>query len=393
MSLSTFEIRTKNLSLDDILIVPLRSSATSRKKIDTSMCMDKHNFNTPIIAANMDTICNWEMAFAMYKSGGLGPIHRYSTPEEQLDEIEKLRGSALKDLGIDEMHHIIPVAASVGIKDAFSRLNVIGNRINIVFVDVAHGHCDQVIECIKNIRINYKDLIVVAGNVATYEGAFDLFAAGAHGVKVGIGSGSACTTRLVTGVGIPQASAIANAVMAKQEICKLADQYYVITQSAGAWGPKDDLWIENIPRFIIADGGIKNSGDIAKSIAIGADFVMIGALLAGTKESPGTINELGTGRKFKVYRGMGSRDAQIHNGIKSASDIVPEGIAQPVPYKGKASNILRQLRGGLQSALSYVGAESLKDFQDKASLIEITPSAYREGEPHGLYGQEWNRDF
>lgn len=355
----------KALSLDDVLIVPGKSDIKHRNSIDTSVHIGGFTLSVPFVAANMDTICGKEMAIAMFEVGGIGPLHRYNTIKEQTSDLEEIH----EDLTI--LHGEYwgettrpPLAASIGVKDYKERLASIHSFIDMVFIDVAHGHHVDVIECIKYVRQEHPDLWIVAGNVATYDGALDLYEAGAHIVKVGIGSGSMCTTRIITGVGVPQATAI-NSVY---EGCK-------------------DLASKD-QRLIIADGGIKNSGDIAKSLALGADLVMLGSLFAGTAESEGEVHDFGTIGTRKVYRGMASKDAQTHNHIKEPSQIVPEGVSNIVPYIGSVKEQVRLLAGGLQSAMSYVGARDLREFRDKAEVMEITTNGYVEGTPHGITGPE-----
>ncbi len=257
------------------------------------------------------------------------------------------------------------VGAAVGVtgdmEERVDRLLKAG--ADLIVVDTAHAHSKRVIECVENIRNNFNKCELVAGNVATKEGAERLIKAGVDGIKVGIGPGSICTTRIVAGVGVPQLSAI-------MECRKVAESY-------------------DIP--IIADGGIKNSGDIVKAIAAGAHTVMIGNLFAGTDESPGEI-VLYQGRSYKTYRGMGSLEA-MKSGSKDRycqdmeddAKLVPEGIEGRVPYRGPLSDSIYQLVGGLKAGMGYVGAKNIEELREKAKFIRITPSGYQESHVHNVF--------
>ncbi|HHY04325.1 MAG TPA: IMP dehydrogenase [Thermoanaerobacterales bacterium] len=254
------------------------------------------------------------------------------------------------------------VGAAVGVsRDMQDRLKaLVQAKVDVVVVDTAHGHSKGVLEAVYRIKEEYPELQVIAGNVATAEAAEDLIKAGADAIKVGIGPGSICTTRIVAGIGVPQVTAI-------YDCAQVAKRH-------------------NIP--IIADGGIKYSGDIVKSIAAGADLVMIGSLFAGTEESPGEI-EIYKGRSFKVYRGMGSLGA-MEQGSKDryfqedAKKFVPEGVEGRVPYKGAISETVYQLVGGLRAGMGYCGAKNIKELQN-AKFIRITPSGLRESHAHDIY--------
>jgi len=256
------------------------------------------------------------------------------------------------------------VGAALGIaKDTLERVEELTkNNVDVVVVDTAHGHSLRVLETIKMIKAKY-DIELIAGNVATSEGTLELIKAGVDAVKVGIGAGSICTTRVVAGVGMPQITAVLNAV-------KVAKRY-------------------NIP--IISDGGIKQTGDIPKAIAAGADCVMMGGLLAGTEESPGE-KVLYEGRVFKMYRGMGSLEAMkagsgdryFQDPEEEISKLVPEGIEGRVPYKGALSDVIYQMVGGLRAAMGYCGCRTIKEFQSKAKFIEITNAGLQESHPHDV---------
>jgi len=278
---------------------------------------------------------------------------------KDIEKIKKYPNSCKDELGR------LRVGAAVGIgpdmEDRLGRL--LAANVDVVVVDTAHGHSEGVIEAVKQIKKQYPDVELIAGNVATPEGTRSLIEAGVDGVKVGVGPGSICTTRVVAGVGVPQMSAIIDC--AKQ---------------AGKWG---------IP--IIADGGIKYSGDITKALAAGADSVMIGSLFAGTEESPGeTI--LFQGRTYKVYRGMGSmeamqegsKDRYFQDKVETDKKLVPEGIVGRVPYRGLLADTVYQLVGGLRAGMGYVGCKNLEELRAKPRFMQITPAGLREGHVHDV---------
>ena len=254
------------------------------------------------------------------------------------------------------------VAAAVGVAPGYlERVEaLVGAKVDAIVVDTAHGHSEKVLKAVGEIRRRYPELQLVAGNVATAEGARALFEAGADAVKVGIGPGSICTTRVIAGVGVPQITAI-----------------YECAQEAKRFG-----------RRIIADGGIKYSGDITKAIAAGADTVMLGSLLAGTEESPGEI-EIYQGRSYKVYRGMGSLGAMREGGAERyfqdyGPKLVPEGVEGRVPYKGPLAETVFQLIGGLRAGMGYCGCRTIEELKEKARFVRITVAGLRESHPHNV---------
>jgi IMP dehydrogenase len=257
----------------------------------------------------------------------------------------------------------VAAATTVG-ADGFERTErLIDAGVDLIVVDTAHGHSARVLEAVNRIKRLSNAVQVIAGNIATKEGAQALIDAGADSIKVGIGPGSICTTRIVAGVGVPQLTAIMDAV----EAAKKAD----------------------VP--VIADGGIKYSGDLAKALAAGADIAMVGSLLAGTDETPGEVF-LWQGRSYKAYRGMGSvgamargsADRYFQQDIKDTLKLVPEGIEGQVPYKGPVGNVMHQLAGGLRAAMGYVGARNLAEFHDKAQFVRITGAGLRESHVHDV---------
>ncbi|TAW14826.1 IMP dehydrogenase [Rhizobium ruizarguesonis] len=254
-------------------------------------------------------------------------------------------------------------AISVG-DDGFERAErLIEAGVDLLVVDTAHGHSQRVLDAVARVKKLSNSVRIMAGNVATYDGTRALIDAGADAVKVGIGPGSICTTRIVAGVGVPQLAAIMSAVQAAND--------------------------QDVP--VIADGGIKFSGDLAKAIAAGASAVMIGSLLAGTDESPGEVY-LYQGRSFKAYRGMGSVGAMARGSadryfqaeVRDTLKLVPEGIEGQVPYKGPVSGVIHQLAGGLKAAMGYVGGKDLKDFQDRATFVRISGAGLRESHAHDV---------
>ncbi len=264
--------------------------------------------------------------------------------------------------GAKDAHGRLLVGAAVGIsKDTFERTAALVKAgVDLIVVDSAHGHHINIIEAVRQIRELYPDLTIVAGNVATGEATRELIEAGASVVKVGIGPGSICTTRVIAGIGVPQVTAI-------YDCATVAREY-------------------GIP--IIADGGIKYSGEITKAIAAGAHAVMMGSMFAGTEESPGE-SELYQGRKFKVYRGMGSMSA-MKQGSKDRyfqdddKKLVPEGIEGRIAFKGPLSDTVHQLIGGLRSGMGYCGTKSLEELRNDTSFIRITSAGLRESHPHDV---------
>ena len=257
----------------------------------------------------------------------------------------------------------VAAATTVGDKGFERTEHLIEAGVDLVVVDTAHGHSQHVLDAVNRIKRLSNKVQVVAGNVATTEGAQALIDAGADCIKVGIGPGSICTTRMVAGVGVPQLTAIMDAVVAAKKA--------------------------NVS--VIADGGIKYSGDLAKALAAGADVAMVGSLLAGTDETPGEVF-LYQGRTFKSYRGMGSvgamargsADRYFQQDIKDSLKLVPEGVEGQVPYKGPAATVVHQLAGGLRAAMGYVGAKDIKDFHDKAEFIRISSAGLRESHVHDV---------
>lgn len=347
------------LTYDDVLLLPDASDVVP-SEVDTKTQLTRGiQLAIPLISSAMDTVTESAMAIAMAKAGGIGIIHRNLAIDEQVTHVKLVKGANL----------LVGAAVGVG-DDGFERAQaLIEIGVDVIVVDTAHGHHRAVLDAITKIKKHYPDQEIIGGNVATRSGAQALINAGADAVKVGVGPGSICTTRVVAGVGVPQITAIMEAAKA----CKKAD----------------------IP--LIADGGLQYSGDIAKAIVSGADTVMLGSLLAGCEESPGELVEI-DGRKFKTYRGMGSLGAMQSRGTKKSfskdrymqddvlaeDKLVPEGIEGKVAYRGPVSEVVHQLVGGLRSGMGYAGAEDIAALQKRGRLIQITAAGLQESHPHDV---------
>lgn len=336
----------KGYSYDDVLVVPKYNKILSRKEVDfTTRVTRNYSINIPIIAANMDTVCEAEMAITLGRMGGLGVIHRFLTIEEEASQVKKVKQCNLI------------CAAAVGIKDYEQRVPELAKAgVNILVLDIAHGHSKYAGKTLDWIKKNYPEIDVMCGNIATKDAAEYFLSKGADAVKVGIGPGSMCTTRIMSGAGVPQITAIMDV--------------YEATKG-------------EIP--ICADGGIKQPGDIVKAIGAGADNVMLGFILAGTKESPGKILKE-KGKFLKEYRGMASYDATIKklqlNGEKTEV-ISVEGVKTKIDYKGPVEKIIKQFVGGLASGMTYIGANNMRKIIGKADFISMTTAGRGESIAHG----------
>jgi len=342
----------ETLSYDDVLLVPQVSSINSRKEITLESRFGRSTLSVPIIASPMDTVTGAPMASAIAQYGGLSVLHRYNTIHEQASMLKEYLFSAY-NLGVSEpLDH---VAVAVGMNgDAIERAaKLISMGAKYVCIDVAHGHHTMMRDTLRRLRERFaSDIHIIAGNVATKEGFEDLVEWGANSVRVGVGSGSICSTRIQTGHGMPVLQSVLDCASSQ---C-----------SSRA--------------YIIADGGIRNSGDICKALAAGADYVMVGSLLAGTIESPGEVIMTDRG-KVKTYRGMASKEAQ--NAWKGTHNSI-EGISATVPFRGPVSAVLDELVVGIKSGLSYSGARDLASFSAKARFIKQTVGGQRESDTHIL---------
>jgi len=346
------------LTYDDVLLLPDESDVVPSEVDTATRLTRKISLKIPIASSAMDTVTESAMAIAMAKAGGIGIVHRNLPIEAQVKHVIEVKKSGI-------------VGAAVGVgDDGYARaVALIEAGVDVVVVDTAHGHHRAVLEAIARIKKSHPDIQIIGGNVATRAGAQALINAGADAVKVGVGPGSICTTRVVAGVGVPQVTAI----MEAHKACVKAD----------------------VP--LIADGGLQYSGDIAKAIVAGADTVMLGSLLAGCDESPGELVEV-QGRKYKAYRGMGSlgamqsrgeqksysKDRYMQDDVLSEDKLVPEGIEGKVAYKGAVATTLHQLVGGLRSGMGYAGAATIADLQNNGQLIQITAAGLQESHPHDV---------
>ena len=294
----------------------------------------------PLVSSPMDTVTGFEMAWAISHLGGIGFIHRFMDIERQSELV-----ASLGDL---------KVGAAVGVTgDYLERAReLVWNGCNVILIDVAHGHHKLVGDAIEEIKNDISEIEVVAGSVATGNGAKFLCEKGADALRVGVGNGSLCETRIRTGVGLPSVTALL-------DVCSVADGY-------------------NVP--VIADGGIRNVGDVCKGLGCGADTIMVGSLLSGTKESPGTIEKKGqwpNEQLHKKYRGSASRDSK-------GNDKNVEGNHKVIPYKGKVKRILHDIRDGIRSSCSYVGASNLEEYRSLVEFVEVTKAGQVEAQPHLL---------
>jgi IMP dehydrogenase/GMP reductase len=356
------------LSFDDVLLVPQRTPLTSRRQADTSSeLLPGVVLRTPVISANTQWCTGDRMAMAMALNGGLGVLHRMQTVEQQLEHLDAVKAHRPEEGAASEATLAVDgrllAGAAVGVSgDWWERAErLVEHGVDLLFVDVAHGHSDQVIEAVAKLRAAYPRLPLVAGNVATTAGVVDLAEAGADLVKVGIGPGGVCTTRLVAGTGVPQLTAVMDCAAAAAER-----------------GVR-----------VIADGGIRQAGDIAKSLAAGAHAVMLGSALAGADESAATPVTR-DGRSYKVSNGFVSLGMKLtlrHAAGEKISreevdDYVPEGTEATFPATGPLARTLRQLMGGVQSAMSYSGARDMTGFRERAEFIRVTSAGRAENRPH-----------
>ncbi|KKM25538.1 hypothetical protein LCGC14_1594000 [marine sediment metagenome] len=328
----------RGFTFDDVLLTPGYGNV-SRDDGSVETSLGDYKFDIPIISANMDTITSAEMSIVMAELGGLGILHRFMTIEENTVAYRK----SCKYFVYPGARQFHEVGVSVGVGDheikRFEALYEIGARL--FCIDIAHAHCKQVGKMVKHMKKTYDDLYIIAGNVATYSGADYLVSIGADAVKVGVGAGSVCTTRETTGFGVPQLTAIMDCA--------------------------------RIDKPIIADGGIRTSGDAVKALAAGATMVMLGGMLAGTDEAcgyPGT------------YRGMASKEARKEHFGETAEGKAAEGISIDVKLKGPVRDVINEVVGGIKSGLSYAGAKNLDDLRRKAQFVEVTQATKIEGTPH-----------
>lgn len=360
----------KGLTFDDVLLIPAESHVLPNEVDLSTKLADNIKLNIPLISAGMDTVTEGAMAIAMALQGGLGVVHKNMSIQAQAGEVANVKSvvvpSNATKAAVDDQNRLL-CAAAVGVtSDTFERAEALLEAgADAIVIDTAHGHSAGVLRKIKEFREHFPKQTLIAGNVATADATRALFDAGVDVVKVGIGPGSICTTRIVAGVGVPQITAIYDAASAAREYHKP----------------------------IIADGGIKYSGDVVKALAAGGNAVMLGSMISGTTEAPGDIFEE-NGKKFKRYRGMGSvgamaqahgsSDRYFQGGVNEANKLVPEGVEARVEYKGDVSDVVFQIDGGLRSGMGYCGAANIPELIEKAQFVQITNAGLRESHPHDV---------
>ncbi len=343
----------ESLTFDDVLLLP-RYSDILPSETDISLELTKNIYlKVPFLSSAMDTVTESRMAIAMAQAGGIGIVHRNLNIKDQIKEIIKVKKKKL----------LTGAAVGTNKEDLLRAKMLIDNGCDLIVIDTAHGHTKKVLNLLSNLKKNNKKIPFCVGNIATRDAAIKLYNSGADIIKVGIGPGSICTTRMVAGIGVPQISAIMEVKRA----------------------------LKNKKIKIISDGGIKFSGDIAKAIAAGADAIMMGSIFAGTNESPGKRFKI-KGKIYKSYRGMGSIGAMssgsanryFQKNFKDKSKFVPEGVEGRVAYKGNVSKIIYQLKGGLRSSMGYIGAKNLKEISKNAKFIKITKAGFYESMVHSV---------
>lgn len=354
------------LTFDDVLLVPQYSEITPDMADVSTKLTNTFKMNVPFLSAAMDTVSEHKLVTALALAGGLGVIHKNMSIADQAKEVEMVKNYEFdneknKRVLIDKKGKLC-VGAAIGVTaDMMDRVHALMDAgVDVFVLDSAHGDSKNIINAIKNLRLEYPSMELIAGNVATYEGALDLMKAGASAVKVGMGPGSICTTRIIAGIGVPQLQAVMDCARASKEM--------------------------NVP--IIADGGIKYSGDVVKALAAGANTVMLGGLFATCEEAPGDIYE-SNGKKYRIYRGMGSIEAMA----KGSTDryfqtghkkFVAEGVQGIVEVKTTVEELVFQLIGGLKAGMGYCGSKDIPTLQEKGTFIKITNNALLESHPHDI---------
>lgn len=354
------------LTFDDVLLVPQYSEITPDMADVSTKLTNTFKMNVPFLSAAMDTVSEHKLVTALALAGGLGVIHKNMSIADQAKEVEMVKNYEFdneknKRVLIDKKGRLC-VGAAIGVTaDMMDRVHALMDAgVDVFVLDSAHGDSKNIINAIKNLRLEYPSMELIAGNVATYEGALDLMKAGASAVKVGMGPGSICTTRIIAGIGVPQLQAVMDCARASKEM--------------------------NVP--IIADGGIKYSGDVVKALAAGANTVMLGGLFATCEEAPGDIYE-SNGKKYRTYRGMGSIEAMA----KGSTDryfqtghkkFVAEGVQGIVEVKTTVEELVFQLIGGLKAGMGYCGSKNIPTLQEKGTFIKITNNALLESHPHDI---------
>jgi len=347
------EVIKEALTFDDVLLMPRYSSvlpSETNLKIDLGYNL---KLKIPFLSSAMDTVTESSMAIAIAQKGGLGIIHRNLSINEQCKEIKKVKNKNL----------IVGAAIGTTNEDLIRAKYILDAGVDLLVVDTAHGHSEKVIKILRKIKKIRSKIPICVGNIASGEAALKLYNEGADILKVGIGPGSICTTRMIAGIGVPQITAV-------MEVKKS---------------------MKNKKTKIISDGGIKFSGDIIKALAAGADAIMMGSIFAGSDESPGKKFKF-KNKFYKSYRGMGSIGAMsagssnryFQKNHKDKSKFVPEGVEARVAYKGPVEKILYQLQGGLRSSMGYIGAKMIKEIIKKAKFIKITKAGFYESMVHSV---------
>ena len=352
----------ESLTFDDVLLLPQYSDVLPSQTNISLKLTEKILLKVPFLSSAMDTVTESKMSIAIAKEGGMGIVHRNLDIKNQSKEVKKVKDKKLL------------VGAAVGTnKEDLERVkSLISNGVDLIVIDTAHGHSEKVLKILSKLKKINGKIPICVGNIATGEAAKKLYNSGADIIKVGIGPGSICTTRMVAGIGVPQISAVMDV--------------------------KKALKKKNVK--IISDGGIKFSGDIAKALAAGADAIMMGSIFAGTDESPGKKFKY-KGKLYKQYRGMGSIGAMssgsanryFQKNFKDKSKFVPEGVEGRVIYKGSVSKIIYQLKGGLRSSMGYIGAKNLNQIIKNAEFIKITKAGFYESMVHSVEMTEKTINF
>jgi len=348
-------------TFDDIQIIPKYSEISSRSECNINARLTKNTtIETPYVSAPMDTVTDFEMASFMMGYGGMGVLHRFMTIEEQSRKIEEIKLARINHGRVYSQPETKTCAAIGATGDYQERSKeLVKKGAQILLIDVAHGNTLHVREALDWCKQNLPSYIeIIAGNVSTYEGAYNLAKWGADAIRVGIGNGSLCETRIRTGIGIPQVTALLDCIRGVEE--------------------------SGIDVPVIADGGMKTPGDVAKALSLGADTVMLGSLLSGTKESPGEIQKVGSWpneQLFKKYRGSASAETKRVHGLQEKN---VEGNSKLIPYKGKSKRILDDISDGLRSSMSYVNAKDLNEFRLFSEHVIITQNGLVEAKPHLL---------
>lgn len=341
------------LTFDDVLLIP-KFSSTLPTETNLSINLAKNlKLKIPFLSSAMDTVTESNMAIAIAHQGGLGVIHRNLSINSQVKEIKKVKNKKL----------LVGAAVGTSEEDILRAKSILDAGLDLLVIDTAHGHSLKVINTLKKIRKFSNKIPICVGNIATGEAAVKLYNEGADILKVGIGPGSICTTRMIAGIGVPQITAIRS-----------------VKKS-----------MKNKKIKIISDGGIKFSGDLVKAIAAGADAIMMGSIFAGTEESPGKKFKY-KNKLYKSYRGMGSIGAMsagssnryFQKNYKDKSKFVPEGVEARVLYKGSVEKIIYQLQGGLRSSMGYIGAKKIEEIYKKGKFIKITKAGFYESMVHSV---------